>query len=119
MHMEGLLISVFMIANHTALRRIFGIVQVPVMPCIPAHDGHIIRIRYDDLRVRMFFCRLCRCHTCICGAIFPFLPAGCRSETQGAADSKYCHLHSREKSLRQAVRNIKSHDWWQLNGRKW
>ena len=29
------------------------------------------------------------------------------------------HMHSREKSLRQAVRNIKSHDRWQMNGRKW
>ena len=28
------------------------------------------------------------------------------------------HLHSKEKSLRQAVKNIKSHDKWQLNGRK-
>lgn len=28
------------------------------------------------------------------------------------------HQHSREKSLRQAVKNIQGHDQWQMKGRK-
>ena len=29
------------------------------------------------------------------------------------------HLHGRTHTLRQAIRNIKRHDRWQMNGRKW
>lgn len=29
------------------------------------------------------------------------------------------HQHSRANTLRQAVRSIKGHDRWQMNGRKW
>lgn len=29
------------------------------------------------------------------------------------------HLHGRAKSMRQAVRSIQSHDWWQMRGRKY
>ena len=28
------------------------------------------------------------------------------------------HLHGRANTLRQAVRSIQGHDWWQMNGRK-
>ncbi len=29
------------------------------------------------------------------------------------------HQHGRTNTLRQAVKNIQSHDKWQMNGRKW
>ena len=29
------------------------------------------------------------------------------------------HLHGRANTLRQAVRSIRGHDRWQMNGRKW
>ena len=29
------------------------------------------------------------------------------------------HMHGRARSLRQAVKGIKRHDRWQMNGRKW
>lgn len=29
------------------------------------------------------------------------------------------HQHGRANTLRQAVKNIQSHDKWQMNGRKW
>ncbi len=29
------------------------------------------------------------------------------------------HMHGRTHTLRQAVRGIKRHDKWQMNGRKW
>jgi hypothetical protein len=29
------------------------------------------------------------------------------------------HMHQRARSLRQAVKSIKSHDRWQMNGWKW
>ena len=29
------------------------------------------------------------------------------------------HIHGRTRTLRQAVRGIKRHDKWQMNGRRW
>ncbi len=29
------------------------------------------------------------------------------------------HRHGRANTLRQAVRSIRGHDWWQMNGRRW
>lgn len=29
------------------------------------------------------------------------------------------HMHGRANTLKQAVRSIKGHDRWQMNGRKW